>query len=92
MLEAVKYGLVDRGGSGTLFRKLSGLPAPRVLIIGGGHAGVNAAEIALGLGLRVTIVENYWKRIAEPVSYTHLDVYKRQIISTARYFKETTHR
>lgn len=65
MLEAVKYGLVDRGGSGTLFRKLSGLPAPRVLIIGGGHAGVNAAEIALGLGLRVTIVENYWKRIAE---------------------------
>lgn len=65
MLEAVKYGLVDRGGSGTLFRKLSGLPAPRVLIIGGGHAGVNAAEIALGLGLQVTIVENYWKRIAE---------------------------
>lgn len=65
MLEAVKYGLVDRGGSGTLFRKLSGLPAPRVVIIGGGHAGVNAAEIALGLGLRVTVVENYWKRIAE---------------------------
>lgn len=65
MLEAVKYGLVDRGGSGTLFRKLSGLPAPRVLIIGGGHAGLNAAEIAVGLGLRVTIIENYWKRIAE---------------------------
>lgn len=65
MLEAVKYGLVDHGGSGTLFRKLSGLPAPRVLIIGGGHAGVNAAEIAIGLGLQVTIIENYWKRIAE---------------------------
>ena len=65
MLEAVKYGLVDRGGSGTLFRKLSGLPAPRVLIIGGGHAGLHAAEIALGLGLQVTVVENYWKRISE---------------------------
>lgn len=65
MLEAVKYGLVDRGGKGNLFRKLSGLPAPRVVIIGGGHAGLNAAEIALGLGLRVTIIENYWKRIAE---------------------------
>lgn len=65
MLEAVKYGLVDRGGSGVLFRKLSGLPAPKVVIIGGGHAGLNAAEIALGLGLQVTIVENYWKRIGE---------------------------
>lgn len=65
MLEAVKYGLVDRGGSGVLFRKLSGLSAPRVVIIGGGHAGLNAAEIALGLGLRVTIIENYWKRISE---------------------------
>ncbi|MEH7483837.1 alanine dehydrogenase [Neobacillus drentensis] len=65
MLEAIKYGLVDNGGSGVLFRKLSGLPAPKVLIIGGGHAGLNAAEIALGLGLEVTIIENYWKRIAE---------------------------
>lgn len=65
MLEAIKYGLVDHGGSGTLFRKVSGLPAPKVLILGGGHAGLNAAEIALGLGLQVTIVENYWKRIAE---------------------------
>lgn len=65
MLEAIKYGLVDRGGNGNLFRKLSGLPAPRVLIIGGGNAGVHAAEIAVGLGCQVTIIENYWKRIAE---------------------------
>lgn len=65
MLEAVKYGLAPHGGKGILYRKLSGLPAPKVLILGGGHAGLCAAEIALGLGLQITIIENYWKRIAE---------------------------
>jgi alanine dehydrogenase len=65
MLEAVKYAQYGYGGKGVLLRKLSGLPAPRVLILGGGTAGLNAAQIGLGLGLEVTIVEASWKRIAE---------------------------
>ncbi len=65
MLEAIKYGQYIHGGPGILYRKLSGIPAPRVLILGGGHAGLCAAEIALGLGLQVTIVEKYWPRIAQ---------------------------
>lgn len=90
MLEAVKYGLVDRGGSGTLFRKLSGLPAPRVLIIGGGHAGLNAAEIAVGLGLRVTVVENYAKRIAElHYMLPGVEVIAWEDETIYRYIKET---
>lgn len=65
MLEAVKYSQFGYGGKGILLRKLSGLPAPRVLILGGGHAGLNAAQVAIGLGLNVTIAEASWKRIAE---------------------------
>lgn len=65
MLEAVKYGLVDRGGKGNLFRRLPGLPVPKVVIMGAGHAGLNAAEVALGLGLQVTIIKKSQKRIEE---------------------------
>lgn len=65
MLEAVKYGQFAHGGKGILFRKLSGLAAPKVLILGGGNAGLAAAEVAIGLGLRVTVVEKSWKRIAD---------------------------
>ncbi|MDD3704977.1 MAG: alanine dehydrogenase [Clostridiaceae bacterium] len=65
ILEAVKYSQYGYGGKGILLRKLSGLPSPKVLILGGGNAGLNAAQVAIGLGLSVTIAETSWKRIAE---------------------------
>jgi alanine dehydrogenase len=44
-----------QGGRGILLGGIDGLPAADVLILGGGVVGSNAAEIALGMGAKVTI-------------------------------------
>lgn len=64
MLEAYKYCQAPNGGSGLLLRKIYGLPVPKVVILGGGNAGLNAAQVGIGLGLKVTVIENNWDRIA----------------------------
>lgn len=63
MLEAVKYAQYGYGGKGVLLKKMAGLPSSKVVILGGGNAGFSAAEVALGLGLQVTIVEASMNRI-----------------------------
>lgn len=63
MLESVKYCQTMNGGTGLLLRKVYGLPTPRIVVLGGGYAGFNAAQVAIGLGLQVTIVEASWNRI-----------------------------
>ena len=63
MLESVKYCQTINGGTGLLLRKVYGLPTPQIVVLGGGSAGLNAAQVAVGLGLKVTIVEASWNRI-----------------------------
>ena len=46
----------------------------KIIVIGGGPAGIMAALTAANGGAEVAL----W----EPVSYTHLDVYKRQTLKT----------
>ena len=45
------------GGRGILLGGVPGVPPGRVVVIGGGIVGSNAARIALGLGAHVTIVD-----------------------------------
>src|SRR5205823_7828299 len=45
------------GGRGLLLGGIAGVAPGRVLILGGGMVGYNAAVIALGLGANVTILE-----------------------------------
>jgi len=45
------------GGSGTLLGGVPGVPAGKVVVLGGGSAGINAARMAAGLGADVTILE-----------------------------------
>ena len=45
------------GGSGTLLGGVPGVLAGRVVVLGGGSAGINAARMATGLGADVTILE-----------------------------------
>lgn len=45
------------GGSGTLLGGVPGVLPGRVVVLGGGTAGVNAARMAQGLGADVTILE-----------------------------------
>jgi alanine dehydrogenase len=51
------------GGRGLLLGGIAGVAPGRVLVIGGGMVGYNAAVIALGLGAQVTILERSVERM-----------------------------
>jgi alanine dehydrogenase len=45
------------GGRGLLLGGVAGVPAANVVIVGGGVVGTNAAQMALGMGAHVTILD-----------------------------------
>jgi len=51
------------GGRGMLLGGVPGVPGAEVVIIGGGVVGTNAAQMALGLGANVTIVDRNVERL-----------------------------
>ncbi|HHX44607.1 MAG TPA: alanine dehydrogenase [Chloroflexi bacterium] len=51
------YLEVAQGGRGVLLGGVPGVRPGSVVIIGGGIVGTNAAQIALGLGARVTVID-----------------------------------
>jgi alanine dehydrogenase len=54
-----------RGGRGVLLGGVPGVLPGEVLVLGGGIVGTNAARIALGMGARVTLVDNNLNRLRE---------------------------
>ena len=54
-----------QGGSGVLLSGVPGVAAGKVLIIGGGVVGTNAAQVAIGMGAEVTIIDKSINRIRE---------------------------
>lgn len=61
----VHYLEIMNGGAGRLLGGVTGVAPANVLVIGGGVAGFNAAQMACGLGASVTILERSIDRIAE---------------------------
>lgn len=53
------------GGSGTLLGGVPGVAPGKVLIIGGGVVGTQAAKMAIGLGANVTILDRSLPRLRE---------------------------
>jgi len=53
------------GGRGILIGGVPGVPAARVVIIGGGVVGTNSAKIAVGMGAHVTIIDRDLDRLRE---------------------------
>ncbi|WP_032109044.1 alanine dehydrogenase [Necropsobacter massiliensis] len=56
-LEAAKYSQKTFGGSGVLLSGTAGTPKAKVVILGAGVVGLNAAQIAMGIGADVTILD-----------------------------------
>jgi len=54
-----------QGGSGTLLGGVPGVEPARVVVIGGGVVGTNAARMAMGLGADVTIIDRSITRLKE---------------------------
>ncbi|RIY34267.1 alanine dehydrogenase [Psittacicella hinzii] len=63
-LESAKYSQITFGGRGQLFSGVPGTPKGKVLILGGGIVGLNAAQIAMGMGADVTIMDIDANRLA----------------------------
>jgi len=53
------------GGRGILLGGVPGVPAARVVILGGGVVGTNSAKIAVGMGAHVTIIDKNLDRLRE---------------------------
>ena len=51
------------GGRGVLLGGVPGVPPAEVVILGGGTVGLNAAEIAIGMGAHVTILDKNADRL-----------------------------
>src|SRR5262249_40069154 len=54
----------ERGGKGLLLGGVPGTPRGRVVILGGGIVGSNAATIAIGMGAHVTVLDVDGNRMA----------------------------
>lgn len=57
VFSAAETLLKHKGGSGLLFCGVPGVAPARVLVLGGGVVGLNAARMAVGLGAEVVVLE-----------------------------------
>jgi len=65
-IQAGAYALQKaNGGSGILLGGVAGVAPAKVLVIGGGVAGANAADMAVGLGAEVTILDRSLRRLRQ---------------------------
>jgi len=65
-IQAGAYALQKaNGGRGVLLGGVPGVAPGKVLVIGAGHAGTNAAEMAVGLGAQVTILDRSVPRLRQ---------------------------
>ena len=53
----------EQGGSGMLLGGVPGVAAARVVVIGGGVSGTNAARMAMGMEAHVTVIDNNLARL-----------------------------
>lgn len=62
---AAQYLMSTEGGPGVLLGGVPGVAPARVVVLGGGNVGTQAAKIAIGLGAEVSILEGYGPRVRE---------------------------
>jgi alanine dehydrogenase len=55
----------EQGGAGILLGGVPGVPAGRVVVLGGGVAGTNAARVAIGFEASVVIIDRSLPRLKE---------------------------
>ena len=61
--EGAKYLEKLYGGRGVLLGGVPGVPPAKVVILGGGVVGINAAKMAAGMGAQVTILDTSLERL-----------------------------
>lgn len=64
IFESAKFIQKTFGGEGILLSGTAGTPKAKVVILGGGVVGINAAQIAMGIGADVTLLDINAERLA----------------------------
>jgi alanine dehydrogenase len=75
-----------QGGRGVLMGAVGGVPNAKVVVLGGGTAGQNAANIALGMGANVTILDTDLEKLR--MTFWRYDNRIQGIVSTALSVRE----
>ena len=80
-----------QGGKGLLLGGVPGVGKGRVLVIGGGTGGINAAKIAVGMGAKVTVLDIDVRRLnfIEDVFFGRVDTLYSDAETLARLLPET---
>ena len=65
VFSAAETLLKHNGGMGLLLCGVPGVPPARVVVLGGGVVGMNAARMAAGLGAEVVVLERSIPRMRE---------------------------
>jgi alanine dehydrogenase len=52
------------GGRGVLLGGVTGVPPAKVVVLGGGTVGTNAAKVAVGMGARTVVMDKFAPRLA----------------------------
>ncbi|MGH7057929.1 MAG: alanine dehydrogenase [Acetobacteraceae bacterium] len=55
----------EQGGAGILIGGVPGVPAAKVVVLGGGVSGSNAARVAMGMEAQVTVIDRSLERLKE---------------------------
>lgn len=63
-IQAVKYSEKIFGGSGLLLAGVPGVNKGKMVILGAGVVGLNAAQLAVGMGIDVTVLDLNLERLA----------------------------
>ena len=69
--QGAKYLEKPRKGRGVLLGGVPGVPPGRVLVLGGGVSGTQAAKMAAGLGAHVTIMDINMDRLRGSTTSCH---------------------
>ena len=78
--------LKPQGGRGVLMGGVGGVASAKVVVLGGGVAGQNAANIALGMGADVTILDTDLEKLR--MTFWRYDNRVRQLASSALAVQE----
>jgi alanine dehydrogenase len=79
----------EPGGAGVLLGGVPGVPAAKVVILGGGVSGTNAARMAMGLEAKVVVIDKSLHRLKEldlqfgaklQTLYATLDTIEREVL------------
>ncbi|HET8523666.1 MAG TPA: alanine dehydrogenase, partial [Thermomicrobiales bacterium] len=78
------------GGIGMLIGGVPGVPGANVVIVGGGIVGTNAAEIAIGVGGNVTVIDKNVERLRylDEIMHGHIHTLASSTLNIANAVKD----